>query len=225
MKSNIDNDKVCHEVNEQLQSGLSKLLLEKTHKDLSKFGNQHTKLKPTILEIGAGQGNHHKFVRNDYRKYVMTDISKWGQSRINKIAKIDKRVSFQVENVEKLSFQTESFDRVICTCVLSHVNQPFLAMEEILRVTKRGGNINLYLSADPGVLLRFLRLILIHTKMKNLSVPYNLVISLEHRNNAWGLIDIAKFVFRDSSIKINYLPFRIKSWNLSTHIIVNITKN
>jgi hypothetical protein len=34
--------------------------------------------------------------------------------------------------------------------------------------------------------------------------------------------DIAKHVFSDSRLRVSYYPFGIKSWNLSTHMIVNI---
>jgi hypothetical protein len=59
-------------------------------------------------------------------------------------------------------------------------------------------------------------------KMKKLSSPYLLINAISHRNSANGIIEIAKHVFRDDQVQIKYLPFRIRSWNLSTHIIINV---
>jgi hypothetical protein len=60
--------------------------------------------------------------------------------------------------------------------------------------------------------------------MKKLGIPYKLWTSIEHRNNPMSLIEIIKYVFKDDVIKIKYYPFRLKSWNLSTHIVIHIIK-
>ena len=101
----------------------------------------------------------------------------------------------------------------------------FLSLEELKRVTKPGGVISFYIAADPGALLRLMRQIFTKPKMKKLDVPYSLLNSLSHRNSAGGLVEISKYVFRNSKLKITYFPFHIKSWNLSTHIIVNVIKS
>ena len=225
MKDNIDWGKANQIIGEGLYSGLAKVLMEVSHRQLARFGNRNSKDNPSILEIGAGRGEHFDFVKNDFSQYVMSDISTWGKSTIDEIIKKDKRVSFEIQDIEELTFTDETFDRVICSCVLIHVDQPYLALGELNMVTRSGGTISLYIAADPGVLLRLIRFIVTAPKMKKLDVPYDLINALSHRNNAGGLIEMCKFVFKDSKMKISYHPFRIKSWNFSTHIIVNIIKN
>ena len=224
MRDDIDWVKANNIVGEGLYSGLSKVLVDVSHRQLAQFGNIKTCASPVILEIGAGRGEHLKFVKADYSKYVMTDISEWGKTEIEEIIKLDHRISFELANIEKLSFPDNTFDRVICTCVLIHVDEPFLSLEELKRVTKPGGVISFYIAADPGALLRLMRQIFTKPKMKKLDVPYSLLNSLSHRNSAGGLVEISKYVFRNSKVKITYFPFHIKSWNLSTHIIVNVIK-
>jgi ubiquinone/menaquinone biosynthesis C-methylase UbiE len=154
----------------------------------------------------------------------MTDISAWGKSVISSITEYDNRVSFELQDVQKLRFADNSFGRVICSCVLIHVDEPFKAMKELLRVTESGGVCSFYLAAEPGALLRLMRYFITAPKMKNLDVPYNLLNAFSHRNRVDGLIEIAKYVFKDSKIWFVYYPFRIRSWNLSTHVIVNVIK-
>ena len=145
MRDDIDWVKANIIVGEGLYSGLSKVLVDVSHRQLAQFGNIKTCESPVILEIGAGRGEHLKFVKADYSKYVMTDISEWGKAEIEEIIKLDHRISFELANIEKLSFPDNTFDRLICTCVLIHVDEPFLALEELKRVTKPGGVISFYM--------------------------------------------------------------------------------
>jgi ubiquinone/menaquinone biosynthesis C-methylase UbiE len=224
MKDDINWDRTNALVSKGLYSGFSRFLLDTSHKQLAKFGNRHAKPGNSILEIGAGKGEHYTFVRSDFSQYLMTDISYWGKTEIEKIISSDDRVRFELQDIEKLSLQANTFDRVICSCVLIHIDQPFQALRELERVTKKGGLISFYIAADPGALLRLMRKIITLPKMKDLGVPYSLLNALSHRNNAGGLVEMSKYVFKDSKITFTYYPFLVKSWNLSTHIIVNVLK-
>jgi len=224
MKDDINWDRTNALISQGLYSGFSKFLLDTSHKQLVKFGNRRAKPGNSILEIGAGKGELYTFVRGDFSQYLMTDISYWGKTEIEKIISSDDRVRFELQDIEKLSLPANTFGRVICTCVLIHIDQPFQALRELERVTKKGGLISFYIAADPGALLRYMRLVITSPKMKDLGVPYSLINALSHRNNAGGLVEMSKYVFKDSKITFTYYPFLVKSWNLSTHIIVNVLK-
>lgn len=139
MKDNIDWEKANKIVGQGLYSGLAKVMVDVSHRNLANFGNKHSKEGAVILEIGTGRGEHFNFVRNDFKEYVLSDISSWGRSEIEEILQTDVRTSFKLENIENLTFSDNTFDRVIVSCVLIHVDQPFLALEELKRVTKKGG--------------------------------------------------------------------------------------
>lgn len=222
MKSEIDWDHTNKIVSEALYSGLAKILYNNTHRHLAKFGNKNSKKSDKILEIGSGRGEHLVFVKDNFSEYYMTDLTDWGLKEISLIAESDKRIKFMKQNIENLDFPNNFFDRVIASCVISHVDEPYQAMVELKRVVKKGGTISFLISADPGILLRSVRALMTKPKMKKLTHPYSLVNAISHRNSANGLIVMAKWVFRKDHVSICYYPFHIPSWNFSTHIIVNI---
>ena len=222
MKSEIDWKSTNKIVAKGLYSGFAKILFNISHNNLSKFANINLKNGAKILEIGAGRGEHFKFLRKDFSEYLMTDLTNWGKSEISVISQSDNRVKFMLANVEKLEFPDKYFDLVIMSCVISHVDEPYQAMKELQRVTKSGGICSFFISADPGILLRIIRTMVTKPKMKSLKEPYNLVNAISHRNSANGLIIMAKWIFKNDSVKIKYYPFSIRSWNFSTHIVVNV---
>ena len=225
MKNNIDWDEVNKVVNTQIYSGFSGKLLQLTHKQLASFGNKFQKQNDNVLEIGAGQGEHFPFVKRNFATYTMSDISDWGTAEISKILETDNRVRFEKQDIQALTYPNNSFDRVITTCVIAHVDEPYESYLEVRRVTKNGGTCSFLVSADPGILLRFIRAMLTAPKMKRLGSPYLLVNAISHRNSAGGMIEIAKHVFQQDEVQIKYFPFRVRSWNLSTHIIINVRVN
>ncbi len=222
MKSEIDWNHTNKIVSRALYSGLAKILYNKTHRHLAKFGNKNSKKSDKILEIGSGRGEHLIFVRDNFSEYFMTDLTDWGLKEISLITESDERIKFMKQDIENLDFSNNFFDRVIVSCVISHVNEPYQAMMELRRVVKNGGTISFLISADPGILLRSVRALMTKPKMKKLAHPYSLVNAISHRNSANGLIVMAKWVFRKDDVSICYYPLHIPSWNFSTHIIVNI---
>ena len=222
MKNNIDWDEVNKVVNTQIYSGLSGKLLQLTHKQLAAFGNKFQTQHDNVLEIGAGQGEHFPFVNTNFAKYTMSDISDWGAPDISKILETDNRATFEIQDIQALTYPDSSFDRVITTCVIAHVDEPYESFLEVRRVTKNEGTCSFLVSADPSILLRFIRAMLTAPKMKKLGSPYLLINAISHRNSAGGIIEIAKHVFQQDDVQIKYFPFRVRSWNLSTHIIINV---
>ena len=222
MKSEIDWNHTNKIIARGLYTGVAKILYNVTHKNLAKFGNNHAKIGDKILEIGSGRGEHLKYVSDTFSDYYMTDLTDWGQKEITQVAKSDPRIKFMIKNVENLDFPKQFFDRVIASCVISHVDEPYQAMMELRRVVKDGGVLSFLISADPGILLRTIREILTKPKMKNLKQPYSLVNAISHRNSANGLIIMSKYIFKNDNIRIKYYPFYLRSWNFSTHIIVNV---
>ena len=192
MKSEIDWDYTNKIVSQALYSGLAKILYNKTHRHLAKFGNKNSKKSDKILEIGSGRGEHLIFVRDNFSEYFMTDLTDWGLKEISLITESDERIKFMKQNIENLDFSNNFFDRVIASCVISHVDEPYQAMMELKRVVKNGGTISFLISADPGILLRSVRALMTKPKMKKLAHPYSLVNAISHRNSANGLIVMAK---------------------------------
>ena len=225
----FDFDDLTSKVSENLYKGTSKKLFNKTHKDLAKYGNNLVKKEQLkqdkILEIGAGRGEFYEYIENNFQSYLMTDISDWGKNHILELGKKDPRIKFEQQNIEDIKYEDNYFDRIIVSCVIAHVTEPFKALEEVRRVTKPGGVISIFISTDPSILLRIARKVFTERKMKNLSIPYKLLNSIQHRNTPTSILDMVDWIYQKDKVEKDYLPFKIKSWNLSTHLIVNIKKS
>jgi len=61
---------------------------------------------------------------------------------------------FQREDACNLSFPDKYFDRVLCSCVLHHVDSAESALTELRRVLDTNGKADVFLSCDPGFLFR-----------------------------------------------------------------------
>ena len=99
------------------QDGSQGWFIRKTHSDLEKFrliGNS-TRKKLRILEVGGNIGEHLPYLEKSYSEYILTDYRS-----TNPIINLEN-VRFKQEDVSKLTFSNQSFDRTIATCVLHHV--------------------------------------------------------------------------------------------------------
>lgn len=91
----------------------------------------------TILEIGAGLGQHSHIIANTANQVFLTDISIESVKFLSKIHK-RKNIESLVADIEELPFQDNSIDLVIGAGVLSY-GENRKVMEEIYRVLKPSG--------------------------------------------------------------------------------------
>ena len=129
-----------------------------------------------ILEVGGGQGEHLSFVVDDYESYLLTDLDS-GQLKNIDLSKFPK-VFTKKMNAEHLKSASDSFDRVISTCLLSHLSNPAEALLEWRRVVRDGGKISIYLSTDPSLALRIFRKLFTARKAKQLGFDYYIFLLL-----------------------------------------------
>lgn len=88
------------------------------------------------LTIGDGRmGSDAHYILSKGRKAFCTDIS----DHYLKIAKGKGLIEeFQTENAESMTFQSESFDFVLCKEAYHHFPRPYVALGEMLRVSRKG---------------------------------------------------------------------------------------
>jgi ubiquinone/menaquinone biosynthesis C-methylase UbiE len=181
----------------------------------------------TVLELGADRGQHLEFVKHSYDEYLMTDlrgIAQSAQSHI--ISKFPgKKITFREENAENLSFPDESFDRIVVTCVLPHLDQPEKALMEILRVLRVGGVLDLYVGHDPSLVFDAFKRAgpIMSAKRKGLEAIKTLLDSREHLSSGKSLLRITRHVFRSARIKEKSFPIR-GSYHFSLWSVLRITK-
>ena len=89
-----------------------------------------------ILDVGCGDGVLYNIIKDRCKSYYGVDISKTALSQIK-----DKKVNVRIVNIneQKLPFQDNFFDYVVCLDVIEHVFDPVKLIEELFRVTKREG--------------------------------------------------------------------------------------
>jgi phosphatidylethanolamine/phosphatidyl-N-methylethanolamine N-methyltransferase len=174
-----------------------------------------------ILEIGGNKGEHIKYVNCSYEKYVCSDLE-IPKGEITQ--SFGPKVEFVIQNAESLTFESNSFDRVIFTCVLHHLSDPCIALRNARRVTKDGGLISIAVPNDPGLMYRFLRSLttLRNSKKMNKFNEVQLIHAKEHRNHFLSLEWLIREAFVDDVISKVSIPFVFSSYNLNPLTIYQI---
>ena len=89
-----------------------------------------------ILMLGTSHIEAEGLVKYPFRKIVLSGIMPADKKTLEVIKK-DKRVSYEIEDMESLSYKSSSFDLVFAKEAIHHVPRPVLAIYEMLRVAKK----------------------------------------------------------------------------------------
>jgi len=117
-----------------------------------------------VLDLGCGSGNLLTLLEGseitgvDLSDYLLTLAKNRVQGRPN--------IKILRENAEQLPFGDNSFDRVVCSEVLEHVQNPDRVLKEIHRVSKPGARIVITFPNEK--LINFCKKIVIFLRIKNL---------------------------------------------------------
>lgn len=231
MKSKLNRDEIVSEYyekyfNDLCNTGIQGLGTKLFHQQLESYW----KAKPKkILEVGAGTGEHLKYVSNPedtVQEYVCLDVRKSANSNHVKIPNSSSVAKWVEGSVNAIPFLEGYFDRVTSTCLFHHLVDPLEALREIRRVTERNGEIAIALPTDPGILNGVVKKFITYPKARRLGIENpSFLYALEHRNQISGLISIAKEVFKEDRIKFHYWPLSIPSVNLNLTVFIHITKH
>lgn len=162
---------------------------------------------PHILEVGAGSGVHRNFVSSNYGSYTELDIMYELPSQDGNLQKIPG-------DCQDLSlFESNSFDRLIATCVLAHLADPEKAILEFRRVVKSHGYISLWIPCETNFILRTSQRLTTKRKFKALGDDYDTSHYLEHRNYYLFLDALIRKVFKDDQIQGHRFPFPFLPWS------------
>ena len=194
------------------------------HRSLEQKHTERTHFE-SVLEIGANRGEHLEYVRHTFDSYFLTDIQKYDKSVLPN-TELRSGLIFQREDATRLSFNNQTFNRVLCSCVLHHVSDAESALTELRRVLKDGGSADIFLSSDPGFLFRLGRYMgpVREAKKLGLDGVKRLVDARDYRNHVVGLTRVIRHVFRNDAISEQSYPVRYMSWNLSFWKIFHIVK-
>lgn len=89
-----------------------------------------------VVDVGAGRGKYKKLILEYADNYTAIDnessYDQFGEKKF--INKLD-----YARDALNTPFENESFDTVICTEVLEHIENPFILMKEMSRILKKEG--------------------------------------------------------------------------------------
>jgi SAM-dependent methyltransferase len=203
-------------------SGLSNMASRITHSRLERNFQDNKFNFPKVLEIGAGKGEHFNYVKHRFTEYIHLDLFEEPE---NFPAKGNSSSKWVAGNVEENLFASESFDRVISMCVLHHLQNPRIALENIKLWLKPEGTFSLFLPSDPGFLNRLNRKVLLEKKVRKSGFKhYGIVNAREHRNHYWGLLQELQNTFEGYSCSRRYYPVNIPIADLSLFSVWHFKK-
>lgn len=95
-----------------------------------------------VLEVGVGSGLTLDYLPNSVQ-FTGVDINEKMLSLAYEKAKKLKRkkIELALMDAQKLSYKSNTFDLVFAASVITAVENPQMAMKEMIRVTKKGGQI------------------------------------------------------------------------------------
>jgi len=94
-----------------------------------------------ILELGAGTGLHSIVLASSGADLTCIDVAKSALECLNRrLATVGLRATSVVGSMERLPFESQSFDVIACAGSLSY-GDPRVVDQEILRVLKNGGSV------------------------------------------------------------------------------------
>jgi ubiquinone/menaquinone biosynthesis C-methylase UbiE len=161
-----------------------------------------------VLELGAGQGQHRTFVRQDVGLYLEGDLEDLNPTR----GESTEFVKLDAQNLEM--FPENYFDRIIATCLLTHLTFPEQALKEWRRVAKKeNGCIDIWVPCEMGLLLRVAQKLTTRRKVNAKGFNYDSIQHREHRNHFYTMNTLIKEVYDGDDIQIKGFPFSNLPWD------------
>ena len=188
----------------------------------TRIGSVDSKKYLKILEVGSGHGQHYKYVKNTFEKYLMTDV----RPELLKDIRTDTK-GIEIEklsiNAEKLPYEDNSFDRLIATCLLIHLDNPEQALGEWKRVVRQGGVISIYVPCEPGLILRTLQAFTTRHKQYKLGLNAKHLHYSEHRYSYPYIIAVLNNVYPKINIRVRKFPFIFGSFDINLWSSITVT--
>jgi len=176
----------------------------------------------TILEVGAGTGEHFPYVRHRYDRYFMTDLDpKALEVARKKLASWPghEKIVFETQEGSQAPYADNTFDRVVAVHILEHICQPQLAIKEWARILKPGGMLSILIPTDPGIAWRLGRHLGPRKNALAQGIPYDYVMAREHVNSCNSLIALLRFYFKNP--RESWWPFPVASMDLNLFFAFN----
>ena len=94
-----------------------------------------------VLECACGTGSISKPVAKKCRKLFATDMSVNMMKRAEKNCSECRNIVFKKANIMSIKAKNDTFDKVVAGNVIHLLDEPYKAVDELLRVCKKGGKV------------------------------------------------------------------------------------
>lgn len=102
---------------------------------------QEIEAEDIVLECACGTGSISKPVAEKCRKLIATDMSVSMMKRARKNCSDCGNVLFRKANILSVNVKDNTFDKVVAGNVIHLLDEPYKAVDELLRVCKKGGKV------------------------------------------------------------------------------------
>lgn len=95
----------------------------------------------TVLECACGTGSISRPVAKKCRKLIATDMSLKMMDKAKKNCSDCGNIVFRLADIRALNVKSNTFDKVVAGNVIHLLDEPYKAVDELLRVCKKGGKV------------------------------------------------------------------------------------
>ena len=199
-------------------TGLQGFVMRAGHTLLEKEVAQNSHLG-TILEVGAGTGEHFPYIRHSFDTYIMTDLDEQALQVAKRKAaglSVAQTPSFLAQRAFPLPYADGTFDRLIACNILEHLPSPHLVLKEWRRVLKPGGLLSVLIPTDPGMAWRLGRALSNRPKLRAQGIPYDYIMAREHINACTNLVALLRYYFPQS--RERWWPLGVRAVDLNLFV-------
>ena len=139
----------------------------KVNQELCKKVAERIYSNDNVLECACGTGMISVHIATKCRSLIATDFSQGMLAKSRKRCKKIKNIRVEKANILHLEYPNESFDKVVAANVIHLLDQPDIAISELIRVCKKGGKIIIptyIITKEHGISTILIRLINHFTK-------------------------------------------------------------
>jgi len=95
--------------------------------------------KDNVLECACGTGMLSKGIAAKCNKLIATDFSDGMLKQASKNCAEFHNTTIKKANIMNLEYEDETFDKVVAGNVIHLLDEPYIALDELMRVCKKGG--------------------------------------------------------------------------------------
>ena len=164
-----------------------------------------------MLELGAGNLAHSKFLKHAFEIYLLTDVRTIEDAATQEIESglIPQQPGIykSMADARTLPYSENSIDRILSGCLLLHLDEPVAVLEEWLRVLKSGGVIDTVIPNDQSLFVWLYRSLYSRRKSRKLGFrDFDLVNAFEHHSYYERIYRLVNAAFPNEHLEFNHFP-------------------